>query len=40
VDVTEKDANNFYENYAEDTKGKRKGISKEPDASISLLGAV
>ncbi|KAF9073059.1 6-phosphofructo-2-kinase-domain-containing protein [Rhodocollybia butyracea] len=34
------DANNFYENYAEDTKGKRKGISQEPEASLSLLGAI
>lgn len=35
--VTEKDANNFYENYAEDTKGKRKVAVQEPNASISTV---
>jgi len=35
LDVTEKDANNFYENYAEDTKGKRK-VVMEPDG-LTLL---
>ncbi|KAE9405021.1 bifunctional 6-phosphofructo-2-kinase/fructose-2,6-bisphosphate 2-phosphatase [Gymnopus androsaceus JB14] len=35
--VTEKDANNFYENYAEDTKGKRKVATQEPEASISAV---
>ncbi|THU84353.1 bifunctional 6-phosphofructo-2-kinase/fructose-2,6-bisphosphate 2-phosphatase [Dendrothele bispora CBS 962.96] len=34
-----KDENNFYENYAEDTKGKRKVAAQEPEASISALEA-
>jgi len=33
-----KDENNFYENYAEDTKGK-KAAPQEPEASISALEA-
>ncbi|KAJ4473096.1 6-phosphofructo-2-kinase-domain-containing protein [Lentinula aciculospora] len=39
IPVTEKDANNFYENYAEDTKGKRTEsvVIREPEASLSVL---
>ncbi|KAF5368887.1 hypothetical protein D9758_003107 [Tetrapyrgos nigripes] len=37
---TGKDKDNFYENYAEDTKGKRKVAPQEPEASISALEAV
>ncbi|KAH7878424.1 6-phosphofructo-2-kinase-domain-containing protein [Lentinula edodes] len=37
----QKDPNNFYENYAEDTKGKRtNAVTREPEASISALGVV
>ncbi|KAJ3808421.1 6-phosphofructo-2-kinase-domain-containing protein [Lentinula aff. lateritia] len=36
-----KDPNNFYENYAEDTKGKRtNAVTREPEASISALAVV
>ena len=39
--ISTRDENNFYENYAEDTKGKRKITTvQEPDATISELGAV
>ncbi|KAJ8081669.1 hypothetical protein PM082_007515 [Marasmius tenuissimus] len=39
--VSTRDENNFYENYAEDTKGKRKiGSTEEPLASISVIEAV
>ncbi|KAJ3892136.1 6-phosphofructo-2-kinase-domain-containing protein [Lentinula edodes] len=37
----QKDPNNFYENYAEDTKGKRtNAVTREPEASIGALGVV
>lgn len=35
VDVSGKDENNFYENYAEDTKGKRKVSTEEPDTMVT-----
>ncbi|ESK84441.1 cytoplasm protein [Moniliophthora roreri MCA 2997] len=39
-DASFKDEDNFYENYAEDTKGKRKVATQEPEASLSVIEAL
>uniref|UniRef100_A0A0W0FTZ6 Phosphoglycerate mutase n=1 Tax=Moniliophthora roreri TaxID=221103 RepID=A0A0W0FTZ6_MONRR len=39
-DASFKDEDNFYENYAEDTKGKRKVATQEPEASTSVIEAL
>ncbi len=34
AEATDKDENNFYENYAEDTKGKRKLVAQDPESHV------
>ncbi|KAG7094792.1 hypothetical protein E1B28_005607 [Marasmius oreades] len=38
--ISTRDENNFYENYAEDTKGKKFTTTQEPAASLSVIEAV